>query len=92
MKIFKYQLPLKAVGSIEIDPKFTLLKLGEQNGVITMWAAVDEDAKREERRYSILGTGQTYPNPTHSYAKGEWEYLDTVFVGPYVWHVFMECE
>lgn len=66
--------------TITIHKKSRLLCVGEQKGVITLWAEVDTDEILVTRKLTILGTGWELPENLI--------YLGTVFVGPFVWHVY----
>jgi hypothetical protein len=75
--IDKYPL---ACGMVAMPKYARILKVGMQNGVPCLWASVDPDAEREQREFSILGTG--------GIVHDRWEYIGTIFDRPYVWHVY----
>jgi len=80
--IYKFQVhsghPLK----IPVGSKF--LKLGVQSGDVYAWYEVEMGAVRTERHiYNIFGTGWEIPDVGI-------EYVDTVFIGDFVWHVYKD--
>ena len=61
----------------------------EQNGSICVWTEVNREpgASQETRTFLVRATGQEYEatgKPT--------EYIGTVHIPPFVWHVFEEYE
>lgn len=80
--IWKY--PIKA--SIDMPLAATILAVGEQHGVLMLWAAVNPDAEHTEtRHFRVIGTGQRWKSEhplTH---------LGTIQTPTgYVWHVAEE--
>lgn len=75
--IYKYP-----AGILNLPKGAIVRKAGMQGGVVTLWVEVDTDNPLEERHFVSYGTG--------------WEisedrslcYIDTVFDGIYVWHVY----
>jgi hypothetical protein len=80
MKIFKYQLHLVNDQSIKMPVGTDILVAQVQDGVICLWAVVDEDAHNEIRKIYIVGTGHDVPL--------ECQYISTVQLGHFVWHIF----
>ncbi len=60
-----------------------ILKVDMQGGVPTIWVGVDTDMPDEIRKFIIYGTGAVI-RQEHTYAS----YIETVFDGPFVWHIF----
>lgn len=89
LKIYKYQYSLNEGRSSFAIPLFSkLLKVGVQNGHITFWFRVDPFETRVETfSFFICPTGGEVPTAY----QGDDCYIDTVFDGPYVWHVFSNC-
>ena len=80
--IWKYHLHLPDDPIVIYMPKGArVLHIGQQAGLIKMWALVDPEADTEKRTFAILGTGGAGPESTDLY-------LGTVQLGSYVWHVF----
>lgn len=80
--IYKYVLiPDKQFLQVPEGARF--LQAGEQNGDVVVWALVDTEAPSEGRNVAVYGTGHEVPA-----APGV--YLNTVFVGPLVFHVFVD--
>ena len=83
--IYKYQLntPISVQG-IEMPKGAEIIKVGNQFDLITIWAIVDTEAEKELVEINVFGRGhEMYTNE-----KTERQYLDSVFIGPLVWHVF----
>lgn len=60
----------------------TVLHVGIQRRIITLWALVDPDANPSIRHFAVVGTGHPAPDAD------EGRYIGTVSEGPFVWHVF----
>jgi hypothetical protein len=84
MTIWKFPVHVSdevTVASMSIGAQILCVQM--QHDTPCLWALVDKNAKREERRFRIYGTGQDIPaNPG--------EYIGTVQMlgGMLVWHVF----
>ena len=64
-----------------------LLKAHEQDGQIMLWALVPlGQTKLVDFEYQIVATGQKVDAETYV----SMAYFDTVFVGSYVWHIFIK--
>ena len=75
--IYKYN-----TGEILLPQGAIVRKAGMQNGMIALWAEVDTDAPDEHRHFVAYGTGwEIATDRNHCY-------IDTVFDGPFVWHVY----
>lgn len=59
----------------------TVLTAQSQAGRLCLWAVVDPEAAREDRKVHVIGTGQPVPEDV--------QYVGTVQEGPFVWHVFV---
>lgn len=81
--IFKFPLPYEigTVITILMPPGAVPLHFALQNGIKTMWAAVDfEETLQVERRFAIVGTGVPLPF--------DYKYVGTLQEGEFVWHLF----
>jgi hypothetical protein len=85
--IFRY----KALFYDEIDlllPKDAeILKVDIDDAIMfNVWAYIDrsEEKKLISRKFKVVGTGQPFED-RHLY-----KYIDTVFTGKFVWHVFLK--
>lgn len=83
--IFKYVLK-SDVHVADMPAGARILKAGIQNRSICVWALVSPDAPRVSRLLTVYGTGAPISSVD------QFDYVDTVFVGPLVWHVFAEKE
>ncbi len=91
--IFKYRIKIDTLrgGTILHIPKGGKV-LSVQNrkdggsplSQITLWAQIDESNEFESRRFTVVGTGQSFHPRDHE----DWKFISTVQDGPFVWHVF----
>ena len=82
--IYKYSFPVDEDTIIAMPKDSEILMLGSQApGLISIWAQHDYPTQENDlRKFIVRGTG--HPTPS----KEEATYLDSVFDGPFVWHVF----
>lgn len=74
-------LPGSAWTVIDIPADAKVVKVGEQGGsTVLIWVELDNDAPKAERYFKIFGTGHLIEEDS--------VYVGTVFIGPYVWHVY----
>jgi len=82
-RVYKYPLSLETEQRSDIVKDAEILKIGFQGPVLTMWCLVDPAVEETEPMHlRIFGTGWNID---------EFEFLmhlETVFQGPYVWHIF----
>jgi hypothetical protein len=86
-KVFKYELDICSIiqnQKIELPMGFKILAVQNQNNKITFWAKVDSANFTKPRRFSVVGTGWELGN-----MQG-FEYVGTVQIGAFTWHVYME--
>lgn len=82
--IYKYILPLLGgPQQIKLPQLHNILAIQVQNREICMWAEVDTDSPLGVWRYEIIGTGWEI-----KYQGYDREYLETVQVGSFVWHIY----
>ncbi len=78
--IWKYPIVVgRSVLSMPIGAK--ILKIAEQGNEIMLWAVVDSEAEMEARFFQVYGTGHPLPDNCG-------EYMDSVMIDVFVWHVF----
>jgi hypothetical protein len=78
--IYKYEL----TRTVTLPINSQILKAGMQNGIMFIWVLVDPNEKETcENNFEILGTGHSFEFDylTHTY-------IDSLFDGPFVWHVW----
>jgi hypothetical protein len=85
MKIYKYPLANEDEQFVQMQPNPHILCVQEQNGVITVWAEVDELIPPTSRKFYIYGTGLRIDT------KGK-TYIGTVQRNGFVWHIFTETK
>lgn len=85
--IYKYKLDQMA-GTITIPVGAQFLSAGiDCNDDICLWFKVDaQEEAKIERRFVIMGTGWPLDELV------DFEFLETVKVDPYIWHIFLEKE
>lgn len=54
----------------------------DPNGILCLWALVEESKPMQDRRVYVVGTGHPINFNAH--------YVGSVNDGPYVWHVFVD--
>lgn len=69
---------------VEMPNGAIILKFGEQNGSLCLWAEVDTSNSIGIRRFEVIGTGWDFNN----FDKQSLVYLDTVFIDQFVWHIY----
>lgn len=71
-------------GPVEMPVGAEIIKVDMQGANIVVWAIVDPEAPKQKRAIIVLGTGFERQNKEMASLK----YLDTVFDGSFVWHIF----
>lgn len=80
--IWKYELEIADYQEIMIPSGADIISVGNQRGILCLWARVDHSKEKKSRRIMIVGTGQGHDNLPME------RFIGTVIVEPYVWHVF----
>jgi len=84
-KIFKYEMEMNDIVEIDLPLHAEVLTIQTQFGNACLWALVDSEEKRKEKRvFRIAGTG-------HPIEHGEeYKYIDTIQLleGNLVFHIF----
>jgi hypothetical protein len=81
--VYKYPLELAELQSIKLPYRAEVLKVAhDAGGQLCIWAQVDTTLPTVSTLITISGTGSPVP--------AKHEFLDTVFDGQFVWHVWME--
>lgn len=79
-----HKFPLS--GSVSMPGGAKVTKVGaDAGGMICVWALVNTANPFETRNFKMFPTGVDITWDREGY-----EFLDTVFDGPFVWHVYME--
>lgn len=77
-----YKYTLDAVGKQELMLHGKVLSVGVQDGQIVVWAVHDDDIPAHRVQISVRGTGHLLGDVDES------DFVGTVFMGPFVWHIF----
>ena len=80
-KIFKYELNGVDRQVVEMPAGAIVLSVANHRGNICLWAKVDTERPYSRRVFDIIGTG----NPI---ADASRQFLGSVVIDPFVWHVF----
>jgi len=80
-----YKFEVREDGKTHIQRGAQILKAEVQGDGIYLWALVDPTRPLEKHYFNIFGTGQELPPDIE-----EHRYIDTVFQGPFVWHIFQK--
>ncbi len=83
LAVWKYSLGMIPQGTVEIQRGAKILSVGEQEGIMTIWALVDTDEIKVHRNILVVGTGHVYEDETF-----DKEFIGTIFFGAYVFHIF----
>jgi hypothetical protein len=78
-RIYKYELK---EGSVEMPIGAKILSIQYQNNRPYIWALVDTDVECDFRYFTIVGTGEDFPEAD------DFTYINTIQDGPFVWHIF----
>ena len=81
--IYKYKLDVTDRQSLQLPKSYQILKVDMQNGVLCLWALVDPDNDSVCCTIDIIGTGHAGIDDNTPR-----RHLNSVFDGPFVWHVF----
>lgn len=81
--IWKYELRITDVQSVDLPGGSTPLSVGEQNGRLVLWAVVEPEARRWPYSIRIVGTGNPFPDANECYLIGTVQMSNGL-----VWHVF----
>ncbi len=81
--IYKYTLQIGHAQRITIPGFIKVLYTGLQSGVPCIWALVDTEKELKAHLITVHGTGHPVLNSLE-------EYVGTVQIDAFVWHIFME--
>ena len=84
MEIWKFPVPLSGKCIIEMPIDAEILSFQSQNDVLMLWAAVWPNSSHEERKFSIVGTGQNIDMDLVKKFIGTAQLMN----GRFVWHLF----
>lgn len=84
LAIYKYKLPTNG-DPVTVPKGARVIHCAEQRRDFYVWAIVDtETARREARRFMVLGTGQPFDESDLIHMR----HVNTFQSGIFVWHVF----
>jgi hypothetical protein len=85
MRVFKYLIPVDDEPTVRLPLGARILSVGQQNGVMFLWALVNPGEQRTERRtLRVAGTGHEIADVD------ELQFIGTVHMhgGALVFHIF----
>ncbi len=83
--IFKYELAIKDVQSIEMPDNASILSAQNQDGKLMVWALCVLPNFKHFRKFYLFGTCTQIDLPLRDV-----RFINTVQLKDYVWHVFEE--
>ena len=81
-QICKFEIPTSNF-LVRLPRGAHVLSAGAQGQSVMIWAEIDPGAEMVVRRFPVYGTGHKIDNTDASL-----HFIGTVFMGPFVWHVF----
>ena len=82
--IYKYQITLS--GKVDMPVGAKVLHVGEQDGGMFLWAAVDTRSPIRHRQFTVIGTGTGWDMEEKDCHVSD--YVGTVMALGLVWHIF----
>jgi hypothetical protein len=90
--VFKTTLKIEDEQKVKMQQGSRIVKVGEQQGKLTLWYVCDPEAEMVEETFYVVATGQQMPDTFPG------AYVDSVQVGDFkvdtppqmVWHVFFK--
>lgn len=90
-QVFKYQPDIamhEPFFQLELPQGAVFLKVAMQHDRLTFWFEVDSNNTMQQRSFAVVPTGMYVPK----HMDGPVEFLETVFQGIYVWHIYEVVE
>ena len=82
--IYKYPLEVKDLVRISMPRGAKVIHAGfDPQERLCVWAIVDTDRPLHVRAFCVAGTGNPFESPDM------WEHINTVRIGPFIWHIFV---
>ncbi len=81
--VYKYQMAGLRDQWVTLPDGAKILKCDFQNGILCLWALVDQNAMSTARFFKVLGTGWFDE-------VDDFDFVGTVFQDMFVWHVFVQ--
>lgn len=84
--IYKYELDVHETPRKMLLPEGSIARhVAVVDHVIYIWIeqTTYDDVIRDDHTFTIYGTGHEF-----EYPEGSFEYVGTVFQGPFVWHIY----
>jgi hypothetical protein len=80
-QMWKFKVSVTGITELTMPKNAKIVHVDNQHDEICMWALVTPSRVEETRYFEVIGTGQNF-GISHR------EYVGTVLVGRFVWHVF----
>jgi len=88
-RIFKYKIE-RSNYELQLPIDAEILSAGVQGGDVVVWALVEEHAETEKRTLRVVETGGEAPYGGMPYGQIDIEFINTVFMGGLVFHIFID--
>lgn len=82
--IWKFELQINDMQELTMPDGAEILSVANQNDKLCLWAMVNPSNENRRRYIEIIGTGRHIVEGMGI----DREFIGTVFIGPFVWHVF----
>lgn len=79
--IWKFPLKITDYQKVSMPIGARVLSAQIQNGILCIWAIVDESVEKEEFEFEIFGTGNPYIEKRNHFYIGTFQLMDGKFVG-----------
>lgn len=83
-QIWKFPIKTTDEQTVEMPKNAKILTVQVQKGTPCIWAEVDTEASKVERKFLVYGTGHTMRNPAQEQYIGTYQQLD----GNLIWHLY----
>lgn len=80
-QIWKFPLEVTDVQTISMPMGAKIMHVDVQHDQVCLWAGVYPDNSKMDRTFHLYGTGHAIPDDVQ-------DYLGSVVIGPFVWHLF----
>ena len=82
-RIWKFPLAIGNSSVVLMPEDSKMLSVGNQNGVLCLWAVCEIEKKYVPHKFTVVGTGRLMPKQLGNF-------LGTAIVPPNVWHVYQD--
>lgn len=91
LTVYKYPIEVKSHFPLSLPDGARILKVDFQGDQLCLWALGDTNVKPVTRMIRVFGTGHPIGTENPNVTMNKLVFIDTVFHGPFVWHVFVDA-